>query len=177
MGLNLTSTACFLSDYFSQHLGEYLNVLSSLESLNIAILKAMDKTKEVSLWFVILRRNTIEKSHQRGGCRVKTALMNKSSSQVQIVGRSGREGGKRQGSSEQVEWEPGGGMRSTVGCEPYPWLRRRGSGKRDENEDPTLGELMIWLWASELRSWQNNLTPAPVNHDTHAGETPSPTAQ
>uniref|UniRef100_A0A8C7Y6I9 N-terminal EF-hand calcium binding protein 3 n=1 Tax=Oryzias sinensis TaxID=183150 RepID=A0A8C7Y6I9_9TELE len=35
-----------LSDYFSQHLGEYLNVLSSLESLNIAILKAMDKTKE-----------------------------------------------------------------------------------------------------------------------------------
>lgn len=42
-------TACFLSpiDYFSQHLGEYLNVLSALESLNIAILKAMDKTKEV----------------------------------------------------------------------------------------------------------------------------------
>uniref|UniRef100_A0A3Q0S4W6 N-terminal EF-hand calcium binding protein 3 n=1 Tax=Amphilophus citrinellus TaxID=61819 RepID=A0A3Q0S4W6_AMPCI len=33
-------------DYFSQHLGEYLNVLSALESLNIAILKAMDKTKE-----------------------------------------------------------------------------------------------------------------------------------
>lgn len=49
----LTLTACFLSppppplDYFSQHLGEYLNVLSALESLNIAILKAMDKTKEV----------------------------------------------------------------------------------------------------------------------------------
>lgn len=36
-------------DYFSQHLGEYLNVLSALESLNVAILKAMDKTKEVSL--------------------------------------------------------------------------------------------------------------------------------
>uniref|UniRef100_A0A3B4X2K2 N-terminal EF-hand calcium binding protein 3 n=1 Tax=Seriola lalandi dorsalis TaxID=1841481 RepID=A0A3B4X2K2_SERLL len=35
-----------LSDYFSQHLGEYINVLSALESLNIAILKAMDKTKE-----------------------------------------------------------------------------------------------------------------------------------
>ncbi|XP_013864062.1 N-terminal EF-hand calcium-binding protein 1 [Austrofundulus limnaeus] len=35
-----------LSDYFSQHLGEYLNVLSALESLNIAILKAMDKTKQ-----------------------------------------------------------------------------------------------------------------------------------
>uniref|UniRef100_A0A667Z1S8 N-terminal EF-hand calcium binding protein 3 n=1 Tax=Myripristis murdjan TaxID=586833 RepID=A0A667Z1S8_9TELE len=34
------------SDYFSQHLGEYLNVLSALESLNVAILKAMDKTKE-----------------------------------------------------------------------------------------------------------------------------------
>ncbi|XP_056294511.1 N-terminal EF-hand calcium-binding protein 1 [Pseudoliparis swirei] len=35
-----------LSEYFSEHLGEYLNVLSSLESLNVAILKAMDKTKE-----------------------------------------------------------------------------------------------------------------------------------
>ncbi|XP_056130778.1 N-terminal EF-hand calcium-binding protein 1 [Lampris incognitus] len=35
-----------LSDYFSQHLGEYMNVLSALESLNVAILKAMDKTKE-----------------------------------------------------------------------------------------------------------------------------------
>lgn len=37
----------FLLDYFSQHLGEYLNVLSALEKLNVAILKAMDKTKEV----------------------------------------------------------------------------------------------------------------------------------
>ncbi|XP_028853312.1 N-terminal EF-hand calcium-binding protein 1 [Denticeps clupeoides] len=35
-----------LSDYFSQHLGEYMNVLSALEKLNIAILNAMDKTKE-----------------------------------------------------------------------------------------------------------------------------------
>ncbi|XP_019910720.1 N-terminal EF-hand calcium-binding protein 1 isoform X2 [Esox lucius] len=35
-----------LSDYFAQHLGEYLNVLSALETLNIVILKAMDKTKE-----------------------------------------------------------------------------------------------------------------------------------
>ncbi|KAM9759706.1 N-terminal EF-hand calcium-binding protein 1 isoform 1-T1 [Menidia menidia] len=35
-----------LSDYFSQHLGEYLNVLSALETLNVAILKAMDKTKQ-----------------------------------------------------------------------------------------------------------------------------------
>ncbi|XP_061076001.1 N-terminal EF-hand calcium-binding protein 1 [Conger conger] len=35
-----------LSDYFSEHLGEYLNVLSALEKLNHAILKAMDKTKE-----------------------------------------------------------------------------------------------------------------------------------
>lgn len=42
-------TTCFPLDYFSQHLGEYLNVLSALESLNIAILRAMDKTKEVSL--------------------------------------------------------------------------------------------------------------------------------
>ncbi|KAJ8016466.1 hypothetical protein DPEC_G00007490 [Dallia pectoralis] len=35
-----------LSEYFSPHLGEYLNVLSALEKLNVAILNAMDKTKE-----------------------------------------------------------------------------------------------------------------------------------
>ncbi|XP_075271999.1 N-terminal EF-hand calcium-binding protein 1 isoform X3 [Opisthocomus hoazin] len=34
------------SEYFSQHLGEYENVLSVLEDLNISILKAMDKTKK-----------------------------------------------------------------------------------------------------------------------------------
>uniref|UniRef100_A0A8B9MMU6 EF-hand domain-containing protein n=1 Tax=Accipiter nisus TaxID=211598 RepID=A0A8B9MMU6_9AVES len=37
-----------LCEYFSQHLGEYENVLSVLEDLNITILKAMDKTKKVS---------------------------------------------------------------------------------------------------------------------------------
>ncbi|XP_061851870.1 N-terminal EF-hand calcium-binding protein 1 [Colius striatus] len=35
-----------LCEYFSQHLGEYENVLSVLEDLNITILKAMDKTKK-----------------------------------------------------------------------------------------------------------------------------------
>uniref|UniRef100_A0A3Q0SZ32 EF-hand domain-containing protein n=1 Tax=Amphilophus citrinellus TaxID=61819 RepID=A0A3Q0SZ32_AMPCI len=35
-----------LPEYFSPHLGEYVNVLSALEKLNVAILKAMDKTKE-----------------------------------------------------------------------------------------------------------------------------------
>uniref|UniRef100_A0A096M5K1 N-terminal EF-hand calcium-binding protein 1-like n=1 Tax=Poecilia formosa TaxID=48698 RepID=A0A096M5K1_POEFO len=35
-----------LSAYFTPHLGEYVNVLSALEKLNVAILKAMDKTKE-----------------------------------------------------------------------------------------------------------------------------------
>lgn len=35
-------------EYFTPHLGEYVNVLSALEKLNVAILKAMDKTKEVS---------------------------------------------------------------------------------------------------------------------------------
>ncbi|NXO00583.1 NECA1 protein, partial [Rhinopomastus cyanomelas] len=35
-----------LSEYFSQHLGEYENVLSVLEDLNITVLKAMDKTKK-----------------------------------------------------------------------------------------------------------------------------------
>ncbi|XP_015823076.1 N-terminal EF-hand calcium-binding protein 1 [Nothobranchius furzeri] len=35
-----------LSEYFTPHLGEYVNVLSALEKLNVSILKAMDKTKE-----------------------------------------------------------------------------------------------------------------------------------
>ncbi|XP_069477438.1 N-terminal EF-hand calcium-binding protein 1 isoform X1 [Ambystoma mexicanum] len=35
-----------LYDYFSQHLGEYENVLAALEDLNLSILKAMDKTKK-----------------------------------------------------------------------------------------------------------------------------------
>ncbi|XP_062424541.1 N-terminal EF-hand calcium-binding protein 1 [Rhea pennata] len=35
-----------LCEYFSRHLGEYGNVLSVLEDLNITILKAMDKTKK-----------------------------------------------------------------------------------------------------------------------------------
>ncbi|XP_077937691.1 N-terminal EF-hand calcium-binding protein 1 isoform X2 [Gasterosteus aculeatus] len=37
-----------LCDYFSQHLGEYDNVLGALEDLNMSILKAMDKTKKES---------------------------------------------------------------------------------------------------------------------------------
>lgn len=37
-----------LIEYFSQHLGEYENVLAALEDLNLSILKAMDKTKKVS---------------------------------------------------------------------------------------------------------------------------------
>jgi len=37
----------FLLEYFSQHLGEYENVLAALEDLNVSILKAMDKTKKV----------------------------------------------------------------------------------------------------------------------------------
>ncbi|KAI5607757.1 N-terminal EF-hand calcium-binding protein 1 [Silurus asotus] len=35
-----------LCEYFSQHLGEYENVLGALEDLNVSILKAMDKTKK-----------------------------------------------------------------------------------------------------------------------------------
>lgn len=34
-------------DYFSAYLGEYRNVLSALETLNAAVLAAMDKTKLV----------------------------------------------------------------------------------------------------------------------------------
>ncbi|KAF7246227.1 N-terminal EF-hand calcium-binding protein 1 [Varanus komodoensis] len=44
--LDLNCEFLFLLEYFSQHLGEYENVLSALEDLNVSILKAMDTTKE-----------------------------------------------------------------------------------------------------------------------------------
>ncbi|NXJ67241.1 NECA1 protein, partial [Rostratula benghalensis] len=43
---NTEVTWVFFFFYFSQHLGEYENVLSVLEDLNITILKAMEKTKK-----------------------------------------------------------------------------------------------------------------------------------
>lgn len=43
----IRNKSSFLPEYFTPHLGEYVNVLSALEKLNVAILKAMDKTKEV----------------------------------------------------------------------------------------------------------------------------------
>lgn len=53
MSKRFKSQKCFffslgLIEYFSQHLGEYENVLAALEDLNLSILKAMDKTKKVS---------------------------------------------------------------------------------------------------------------------------------
>ncbi|XP_077788989.1 N-terminal EF-hand calcium-binding protein 1 isoform X2 [Podarcis muralis] len=44
IGSNLDTEELF--EYFSQHLGEYENVLSALEDLNLSILKAMDSTKK-----------------------------------------------------------------------------------------------------------------------------------
>lgn len=43
----MCQTFPFLPEYFGPYLGEYVNVLAALEKLNVAILKAMDKTKEV----------------------------------------------------------------------------------------------------------------------------------
>lgn len=43
----LPSMSSSLPEYFTPHLGEYVSVLSALEKLNVAILRAMDKTKEV----------------------------------------------------------------------------------------------------------------------------------
>lgn len=58
----------FFPEYFTPHLGEYVNVLSALEKLNVAILKAMDKTKEVGddgvylcMAFTVL--NSVQPSH------------------------------------------------------------------------------------------------------------------
>lgn len=44
---SLTTVFCPAPDYFSAYLGEYRNVLSALETLNAAVLAAMDKTKLV----------------------------------------------------------------------------------------------------------------------------------
>ncbi|XP_046766639.1 N-terminal EF-hand calcium-binding protein 1 isoform X7 [Gallus gallus] len=53
-----------LCEYFSQHLGEYENVLSVLEDLNITILKAMDKTKKKKS-----RRKRLTKMVQYPSCK------------------------------------------------------------------------------------------------------------
>ncbi|RLV82459.1 hypothetical protein DV515_00016628 [Chloebia gouldiae] len=45
----LTMLFCRAADYFSAYLGEYRNVLSALETLNTAVLAAMDKTKLVRM--------------------------------------------------------------------------------------------------------------------------------
>ena len=45
--LNVFTLIFCSKEYFSQHLGEYENVLGALEDLNMSILKAMDKTKKV----------------------------------------------------------------------------------------------------------------------------------
>lgn len=44
---SVANRSCPPPEHFTPHLGEYVNVLSALEKLNVAILKAMDKTKEV----------------------------------------------------------------------------------------------------------------------------------
>lgn len=47
--LKVLNKSSFPPEYFTPHLGEYVSVLSALEKLNVAILKAMDKTKEVGV--------------------------------------------------------------------------------------------------------------------------------
>lgn len=46
-GIKVLNNSSSPPAYFTPHLGEYVSVLSALEKLNVAILKAMDKTKEV----------------------------------------------------------------------------------------------------------------------------------
>uniref|UniRef100_A0A3Q4H1Y2 N-terminal EF-hand calcium binding protein 1 n=1 Tax=Neolamprologus brichardi TaxID=32507 RepID=A0A3Q4H1Y2_NEOBR len=48
-----------LCEYFSQHLGEYENVLAALEDLNMSILKAMDKTKKYKLVLYLKQSFTV----------------------------------------------------------------------------------------------------------------------
>ncbi|KFW64896.1 N-terminal EF-hand calcium-binding protein 2, partial [Pygoscelis adeliae] len=45
-----------LCDYFADHMGDYEDVLASLETLNLSILKAMDYTKRVSPSYCAFRR-------------------------------------------------------------------------------------------------------------------------
>ncbi|KFP64931.1 N-terminal EF-hand calcium-binding protein 2, partial [Cariama cristata] len=51
-----------LCDYFADHMGDYEDVLASLETLNLSILKAMDYTKRVTRVFRSRRPRFVSKS-------------------------------------------------------------------------------------------------------------------
>ncbi|KGL86642.1 N-terminal EF-hand calcium-binding protein 2, partial [Charadrius vociferus] len=53
-----------LCDYFADHMGDYEDVLASLETLNLSILKAMDYTKRVSCPSCTLRSTGLEQTVQ-----------------------------------------------------------------------------------------------------------------
>uniref|UniRef100_A0A8D2KZ14 N-terminal EF-hand calcium binding protein 3 n=1 Tax=Varanus komodoensis TaxID=61221 RepID=A0A8D2KZ14_VARKO len=78
--LDLNCEFLFLLEYFSQHLGEYENVLSALEDLNVSILKAMDTTKEeaskleqfVTRFLLKETLNQLQSLHNSLECAVET---------------------------------------------------------------------------------------------------------
>ncbi|NXC12486.1 NECA2 protein, partial [Corythaeola cristata] len=59
-----------LCDYFADHMGDYEDVLASLETLNLSILKAMDYTKRVSAPYCTFCSLGLEQT----GTKVQTAL-------------------------------------------------------------------------------------------------------
>uniref|UniRef100_A0A8C1Q3T5 N-terminal EF-hand calcium binding protein 1 n=1 Tax=Cyprinus carpio TaxID=7962 RepID=A0A8C1Q3T5_CYPCA len=63
-----------LCEYFSQHLGEYENVLAALEDLNVSILKAMDKTKKVMYnnYFMLLLYYILQSLQSSLECAMET---------------------------------------------------------------------------------------------------------
>lgn len=74
----LISPSLFLSpfeEYFSQHLGEYENVLAALEDLNMSILKAMDKTKKVRWISSNSRRRSPQRRKKKHGNRYNLDLL------------------------------------------------------------------------------------------------------
>lgn len=59
-----TMSLLVFPDYFADHMGDYEDVLASLETLNLSILKAMDYTKRVSPPSCALRSAGLERTVQ-----------------------------------------------------------------------------------------------------------------
>ncbi|KFQ22438.1 N-terminal EF-hand calcium-binding protein 2, partial [Merops nubicus] len=63
-----------LCDYFADHMGDYEDVLASLETLNLSILKAMDYTKRVTVGWCPVDASTIPASLEETANQTQSLL-------------------------------------------------------------------------------------------------------
>ncbi|NXB65924.1 NECA3 protein, partial [Struthidea cinerea] len=171
-----------LCDYFSAYLGEYRNVLSALETLNAAVLAAMDKTKlryetsskmEQFLTRFLLRETMHQLQSLQASleCAVDTVEeqsgrerkeMKKSETSVGL--RSGRRCGRRGQKNVCLSpTDPYSGMLTTGTCCPSGCLcpagAWRGCGTSTESQTHSRAQLLPLALPPEPRTRTPSLPP------------------